>query len=98
VRAPPAADVLALREHPGDGELCNGYSFHASEFPELFNQREILVEILALKTRADSAKILLASAGLAPVTADEAARKHTIRGEPNPQFAQGRKNTVLDPP
>ena len=91
-------DIIALREDPGDGELRHGDIFRAGKIPELFDKGEILVEVLALKPRADGAKILLARTGLAPMAADEAARQHAIGCETNSQFAQGRKNVVLDAP
>jgi hypothetical protein len=68
-------NILALREDPRDGKLGDARSFCSGELAQSFDELEIFFEIFALETGARTAEILFAGEGLAPVTADEAARK-----------------------
>ena len=66
-------DVVALCRHPGDCDLRRRRAEIGGNCTQRFNQRQVGVEIGALKARAYLAEILLAGFVFRPVPADQAA-------------------------
>jgi hypothetical protein len=63
LRAGNGHDVLALREHPGQRELRRSAPLLARESFDAIEQREVLVEILALEARRLPAVVVLRHVG-----------------------------------
>jgi hypothetical protein len=77
-------DVFALRRDPSNCDLCHGRSDLPGNRSQLFDQREIGLQILALEARAYAAEVLLAGTCRRPVATNQTTGEHAISGDSNP--------------
>src|SRR4030095_2347654 len=59
LRAGNRDDVLALREHPGQGELARRGALLARDRLDLRHEIEVLLEVFALEARLEAAVVVL---------------------------------------
>ena len=96
LRAGNGHDVLALREHPGQGELRRRAAFVARNGLDPFEQPEILVEILALKPRRLPAVVVLRQVRVRlEAPRQEAASERAIGDEADAELAAGGEELLL---
>ena len=96
LRAGNGHDVLALREHPGQRELRRRAALLARNALDTFEQRQILVEILALETRRLPPVVVLRQvAGRLEAPGQEAAPERAIGDEADAELAAGGEDLLL---
>src|SRR3954470_17534418 len=90
-------DLLALRRHPGDRDLCRRCANLGGDGAQLLHQCEIGIEIRSLEARRHQPVVLACLAGvLRPMAADEPARQHTIGGDADAELAAGPQDVAFD--
>ena len=89
-------DVLAAREHPGDRHLGDARARVLGDAAQRLDQRQVALEVLALEARAERPEVALPQvAVLRPVTRDQPAGKHAVRGDRDAELAAGGQDLLL---
>ena len=52
-------DVIALCEHPGESDLGRRDTFLCRDLPDLFDQEQVLLEVLRRKTRVSATEVVM---------------------------------------
>src|SRR5215469_14061547 len=96
VRAPLCSrdrnDVFALRQHPGECQLCRRAMLLCGRFFHMLHQPHILLKIFALETRRHPPEILGTKLGALHLACENSAPQRTVRDEPDAQLAAGIEN------
>src|ERR1051325_148024 len=89
-------DILALRQDPGERELRRGTLLFPRHRLHRVGERQIALEVLALKARIVAAVIVRREVlGLLEPAAQESAPQRAVGDETDPQLAAGREDLLL---
>src|SRR5579863_9704385 len=89
-------DVRPLREHPRNRNLRHADTTRAGDPAQLLNQTQIFFDVAGLESWAVVAEVARRIPVLAPMTADQPARKNAVRGDANPELPTSGKDAVFN--